>query len=132
MNSRATDGRAGRRLERAAVWSLVGCGLAFAGSTAVGWSGPVGTVSMAATDPFVIGCVVLTLVGVVGFARTGAGGGPSIILAFGPMCGLALSQVGWGVDPRLAGAAGVAAVLIGGVGVAAARITGASRSDRAR
>jgi FtsH-binding integral membrane protein len=118
------------------VWSLVGCGLTFAGGTLVGQSGPVDTVSALAADPFVVGCVVLTLVGVTGFARTGAGVGVSILLALGPTSGLTLSQIGWAVDPRLAviavGATVVAAVLIGGIGVATARIAGASRSKRAR
>ena len=136
MSARAADKRSERRLERAAVWSLVGCGLTFAGGTLVGQFRPVDTVSALAADPFVIGCVVLTLVGVVGFARRGAGVGVSILLALGPMCGLTLSQLGWTVGSRLAviavGATVVAAVLIGGIGVATARITGASRSERAR
>jgi hypothetical protein len=97
MSAAAADKRSGRRLERAAVWSLVG---------------------------------------VVGFARTGAGVETLTLLAVGPMCGLMVSQLGWTVGSRLAviavGAAVVAAVLIGGVGVATARITGASRSERAR
>jgi hypothetical protein len=52
------------------------------------------------------------------------------------MCGLTLSQLGWTVGSRLAviavGATVVAAVLIGGIGVATARITGASRSKPAQ
>jgi FtsH-binding integral membrane protein len=136
MSGRATNERAGRRLERAAAWSLVGCGLTFAGGTLVGQSEPVDAVSGAATDPFVVGCVVLTLVGVVGFARTGAGGGPSTLLALGPVSGLALSQVGWGVDPRLAVVVTAATVgtaaLLGGVGVVTARVADASHPERAR
>jgi hypothetical protein len=134
--SAAPDKRSGRRLERVAVWSLVGCGRTFAGGTLVGQSEPVNAVSRAATDPFVVGCVALTLVGVVGFTRTGAGIAVSTLLALGPVSGLALSQIGWTVGSRLVviavGASVVAAVLIGGIGVATARIAGASRSKRAR
>jgi len=136
MSAWAADKRSERRLERAAVWSLVGCGLTFAGGTLVSQFRPVDTVSALAADPFVIGCVVLTLVGVVGFARRGAGVGVSILLALGPMCGLTLSQLGWTVGSRLAviavGATVVAAVLIGSIGVATARIAGASRSKPAQ
>lgn len=133
---RTTDGRAGRQLERAAVWSLVGWGLTAAGGTFAGQFGPHSTVSGLATDPFVVGCVVLTLVGVVGFARTGAGVGASTILALGPVSGLAVVEVGWTVAPRLAllalGVTVVAAASLGGVGVAAARITGASWAEHTR
>lgn len=136
MSAAAADKRSGRRLERAAVWSLVGCGLTFAGGTLVGQSGPVDTVSVLATDPFVVGCVVLILVGVAGFARTGAGVGASTLLAVGPTSGLTLSQIGWTVDTRLAviavGAAVVAAVLIGGVGISIARFVDRSRSEPAQ
>jgi hypothetical protein len=79
---------------------------------------------------------VLTLVGVVGFAQTGAGGGPSTLLALGPVNGLALSQVGWGVDPRLAVVVTAATVgttaLLGGVSVVTARVADASHPERAR
>mgnify|MGYP006866543116 CR=1 FL=1 len=54
MSAWAADKRSERRLERAAVWSLVGCGLTFAGGTLVGQFRPVDTVSALAADPFVI------------------------------------------------------------------------------
>jgi hypothetical protein len=79
--------------ERAAVWSAVGFACSYAAFDAAGLVG-LAPSSPELTAPVAGVLAVLTAVGVVAFAATGAGVFPAVLLAYGPFAAILLRTTG--------------------------------------
>lgn len=79
--------------ERAAVWSAVGFACSYAAFDAAGLAG-LAPASPELAAPVAGALAVLTAIGVIAFAATGAGVLPAIFLAYGPFAAILLRTTG--------------------------------------